>query len=144
MLRYLRRVQLFATPWTITHQAPLSWAASGKNTGVGCHVFLQGIFLTQGWNLCLVCLPQWQAGSLPLAPPGRPSAYTHVHNFSTVIVLPQLLSFLRSIFHIHNRSKNVILRACTRLFCVNVCVWGCGGGVMETLSCLRKLSDASK
>ena len=22
----------------------------GKNTGVGCHALLQGIFLTQGWN----------------------------------------------------------------------------------------------
>jgi len=22
----------------------------GKNTGVGCHFLLQGIFLTQGWN----------------------------------------------------------------------------------------------
>ena len=23
---------------------------SGKNTGVGCHFLLQGVFLTQGWN----------------------------------------------------------------------------------------------
>ena len=26
------------------------WNSSGKNTGVGCHSFLQGIFLTQGSN----------------------------------------------------------------------------------------------
>ena len=26
----------------------------GKNTGVGCHALLQGIFLTQGWNLHLM------------------------------------------------------------------------------------------
>ena len=26
----------------------------GKNTGVGCHFLLQGIFLTQGLNLCLL------------------------------------------------------------------------------------------
>ena len=26
----------------------------GKNTGVGCHALLQGIFLTQGLNLCLL------------------------------------------------------------------------------------------
>ena len=26
----------------------------GKNTGVGCHAFLQGIFPTQGSNLCLL------------------------------------------------------------------------------------------
>ena len=28
----------------------------GKNTGVGCHALLQGIFLTQGSNPCLLCL----------------------------------------------------------------------------------------
>ena len=27
------------------------WNSPGKNTGVGCHFFLQGIFLTQGLNL---------------------------------------------------------------------------------------------
>ena len=26
----------------------------GKNTGVGCHALLQGIFLIQRWNLCLL------------------------------------------------------------------------------------------
>ena len=30
------------------------------------------IFLTQGLNLRLLCLLVWQAGSLPLAPPGKP------------------------------------------------------------------------
>ena len=42
----------------------------GKNTGVGCHALLQGIFLTQGLNPCLsslLCLLQWWAGSLPLS-----------------------------------------------------------------------------
>ena len=33
------------------------------DTGVGCHFLLQGIFLTQGSNLCLL---HWQADSLPL------------------------------------------------------------------------------
>ena len=36
----------------------------GKNTGVGCHVLLQGIFPPEGLNLCLL---HWQAGSLPLS-----------------------------------------------------------------------------
>ena len=40
----------------------------GKNTGVGCHALLQGIFPIQGSNLCLLCLLFWEAGSLPLAP----------------------------------------------------------------------------
>ena len=30
------------------------WDSPGKNTGVGCHALLQGIFLTQGSNLHLL------------------------------------------------------------------------------------------
>ena len=41
-------------PWTIDHQVPLSMGFPGKNTGVGYHFLLQGIFLTQGSNLGLV------------------------------------------------------------------------------------------
>ena len=51
----------------------------GKNTGLGCHALLQGIFPTQGSNLLLLCLLHWQVGSLPLAPPEKPylsSPYT--------------------------------------------------------------------
>ena len=40
------------------------WDSPGKNTGVGCHFLLQGIFLTQGSNLHLL---HWQTDSLPLA-----------------------------------------------------------------------------
>ena len=42
---------LFPTLWTIALQAPLSVGFPGKNTGVGSHSLLQGIFLIQGWNL---------------------------------------------------------------------------------------------
>ena len=42
------------------------WDFPGKNTGVGCHAFLQGIFLTQGWNLQLLQFLRWQVDSLPL------------------------------------------------------------------------------
>ena len=51
-----------ATPWIAAHKAPLSWDFPGKSTGVGCYFLLQGIFLTQRWNLCLL---HWQADSLP-------------------------------------------------------------------------------
>ena len=44
----------------------------GKNTGVGCHALLQGIFPTQRWKPCLLCLLHWQVGSSPLVPPGNP------------------------------------------------------------------------
>ena len=40
-----------STLWTVAYQAPLCpWDSSGKNTGVGCHFLLPGIFPTQGLN----------------------------------------------------------------------------------------------
>ena len=39
-----------AIPWTVAHQAPCSWDSPGKNTGMGCHFLLQGIFPSQGSN----------------------------------------------------------------------------------------------
>ena len=65
-------VWLFATPWTVARQAPLSWDSLGKNTGMGRQTLLQGIFLIQGSNPHLLCPLQWQAGSLPRVPPGKP------------------------------------------------------------------------
>ena len=48
------------------------WDFSGKNTEVGCHFLLQGIFTTQGLNPRLLHLLYWQADSLTLVPPGNP------------------------------------------------------------------------
>ena len=57
------RVQLFATPWTVPHWAPLSLGfflfgggilSPGKNTGVGHRAFLQGTFLIQESNMGLL------------------------------------------------------------------------------------------
>ena len=47
------------------------WDFPGKNTGVGSHFLLQGIFPAQGSNPGLLGLLHWQADSLPAAPPGR-------------------------------------------------------------------------
>ena len=43
----------------------------GKNTGIGCHDLLQGSFLTQGSNPSFLRFLHWQAGYLPLVPPGK-------------------------------------------------------------------------
>jgi len=97
-VQLLSRAQLFATPWTVARQASLPiansqsllklmpiesvmssnhfilcpWDSPGKNTVVGCHFLLQGIFPTQGSNPGLLCLLHWQVGSLSLGPPGKP------------------------------------------------------------------------
>ena len=44
----------------------------GKNTGVGCHALLQGIFPTQGSNPGLL---HCQEGFLSLVPPGKPHKF---------------------------------------------------------------------
>ena len=43
------------------------WDYPGKNTRVCCHFLLQGLFLTQGWNLCLQHLLHWKVDSLPMS-----------------------------------------------------------------------------
>ena len=71
LLRYavlcrFSHVQLFVTLWTLAHQAPLFM-------GVGCCASLQGIFLDPGIKPTVsLSLLHWQAGSLPLALPGKP------------------------------------------------------------------------
>ena len=49
----------------------------GKNTKEGCHALLQGIFWTQGSNLCLLHLLHWQVGSILLATLGEKAVAPH-------------------------------------------------------------------
>ena len=72
VLSCFSRVWLIVTLWTVAHQGPLSIRFPRQNTGVSCDFFfLQGIFPTQGLNLCLLGLLHWQVGSLPLVPSGK-------------------------------------------------------------------------
>ena len=52
-----RLFSTLALPQTVACQGPLSWDFPSKNTGVGCHFLLQGIFPTLGSNLGL---PHWR------------------------------------------------------------------------------------
>ena len=49
------------------------WDFPGKRTGVGRHFLLQGIFPTQGWNLCLL---HRAGGFFTTEPPGKPMRCT--------------------------------------------------------------------
>ena len=53
-----------------------------KNTRVGFHALLQGIFLTRRSNPCLLHLLYWQAGSLPLNHLGRQAEPPKIIYFS--------------------------------------------------------------
>ena len=48
------------------------WNFPGKNTGVGCHFLLQGIFPTQGLNLRFFASPALAGGFFTIARPGKP------------------------------------------------------------------------
>ena len=48
------------------------WDFPGKNTGMGCHFLLQGIFLTQGLNLS----PALAGGFFTIVPPEKPNIAT--------------------------------------------------------------------
>src|SRR5574341_916161 len=50
MLSQFSCFQFFGTQWTVAAGFLCSWNSPGKNTGVGCHALLQGIFPTQGLN----------------------------------------------------------------------------------------------
>ena len=51
------------------------WDYPGKNTGVGCHFLLLGIFLIQESNL------HWQVNFLPLESLGKPENSTNLFHF---------------------------------------------------------------
>ena len=54
MLIHFSCVPPFVILWTVARQAPLSIGFSRQEYLVGCHALLQGIFVIQGWNSCLL------------------------------------------------------------------------------------------
>ena len=69
-VKSLSRVRFFETRWSVAYPTRLlpPWDSPGKNTEVGCHFLLQGIFLTQGSN---PGLPHWRQMLSPLSHQGR-------------------------------------------------------------------------
>ena len=66
-LSRFHRVRLFATLWTVAHQAPLSMGFSRQEHCSGLPCPAPVYLLTQGSNLCLLQLLHWQGSSLPLS-----------------------------------------------------------------------------
>ena len=63
-------VRLFATQWTIAHQAPLSMVFSRQENWSGLPCPPPGDLTDPGIKPATLCLLHWQVGSLPLMPPG--------------------------------------------------------------------------
>ena len=58
-----------------------------KDSGVGCHFFLQENFQIQESNLPLLYLLHWQVDSVPLSHPGSPYVLCHAKLLPTCLTL---------------------------------------------------------
>ena len=76
MVKLLSRVRLFATPWTVDCQAPLTigFSRQGYWSGLSCPPArdLPNPGIKSGFWSLLFHLLHWQVGSTSLAPPGKP------------------------------------------------------------------------
>ena len=136
MLSCFNPCWLFATLWTVTARLLCPWNSPGKNTGVGCHALLQGIFLTQGSNPYLLHLLHWQVGSLALALPGKPSLWC----ISFLIILPSMHSVTQKlIFHLVYKATIVWVV----YICSDKLVYTCLTFYFETITYLHKCSKNS-
>ena len=63
------------------------WNFPGKNTRMGCHFLLQGIFLTQGSNLHSL---HWRVDSLPLSHRGSPCVYIYSYIKVRILSPPEV------------------------------------------------------
>ena len=73
MLSHSFMSNIFVTPWTIAHQAPLSIELSRQEYWSRLPFLTQVIFLTHGSNPLLLGLLHWQVDSLTLHHLGSPS-----------------------------------------------------------------------
>ena len=73
VLNHFSCVWLFGTLWTVAHQASLSKGYARQEYWSELPLLPPGNFPNPTANPGLLYLLHWQAGSLPLAPPGKPS-----------------------------------------------------------------------
>ena len=72
MLSHFCHVPVFATLWTVAHQAPVSMGFSREEYWSRLLCFPPGDLLNPGIKPESLMSPAWKAGSLLLAPPGKP------------------------------------------------------------------------
>ena len=72
VLSHFRHVQLFATLWTVAHQAPLAMGFSRQEYWSGLPCPPSGDLPDPGIEPASLMSPTLAGGFLPLAPPGKP------------------------------------------------------------------------
>ena len=111
VLSCFSHVWLLATLWTLACQALLSMDYPGKNTRVGCHTLLQGVFLIQGSNPHLLYLLHWQAGFLFVClfwitePPGKPGWWHTYLKIDWTVYFTMYICFTSIFLNAANETK---------------------------------------
>ena len=108
LLSHFSHVRLFATLWTIVCQAPLSKGFSRQEYQSGLPCPPTGNLPNPGPNKYLVCLLHWQAGSLPLVPPGNKSKE---HGF-TVPLMIKFMPFFTMNMYFFSKGQRVSHSLC--------------------------------
>ena len=89
------------------------WNFPDKNTGVGCHFLLQGIFPIQGLNLGLLRLLHWQADSFTTVPPGKPIWCGELGIFKSYFITNVLVPGTREKCQFHWKVEEIkVQRGC--------------------------------
>ena len=83
----LSHVQLFATPWTVAHQAPLSIEFFRQEYWIGLPFPSPGDLPDPRIEPIASVAPAWHAGSLPLNHWGRFS-YIYIYTYICVYIYP--------------------------------------------------------
>ena len=105
--KFFSHVLLFVTLWTVALRLLCPWDSLGKNTGVGCHAFLQGIFPTQRLNPHILWLLHGQVGSISLSHLGSPTNALDSNKLNTI------LSALNTSFSTPNLLKRECYVSCS-------------------------------
>ena len=74
----LSLVQLFVTPWTVIHQAPLSMEFSRQEPWIGLPFPPPGDLPDPRIELMSPASPALLVDSLPLVPPGKPPVFGYI------------------------------------------------------------------
>ena len=91
MLSHFSHIQFFVTLWAVALQAPLSLGFSRQEYWSGLPFPSPGDLPNQGSNPDLLHLLHWQASSLPVAPPGKPSLSLIIRFYSSLFLCMYLL-----------------------------------------------------
>ena len=94
VLSRFSHVWLSATLWTAACRLLCPWDSPGKSTVAGCHFLLRKSSQPRDRTCVSYVYLYWQAGSLPLAPPGKPLGEVQFNSvqFSSVAQSCQLLA----------------------------------------------------